>query len=102
MITDVSYKYMESVQQHLDIGFDIRQLTGYQGVFFGVYDRKTSHTAINIDINSLSLNEPISTLMTDDPTYAHYLASTFELLWERSIPATQRIEELLKEGAPHS
>ena len=27
-----------------------------------------------------------------------YLVSTFELLWEQSIPAAQRIEELLKEG----
>ena len=41
-ITDFSYKYMESVQQHLDIGVDVRQLTGYQGLWFAVYDRKTA------------------------------------------------------------
>ena len=30
-ITDFSYEYLESVQQHLDIGVDVHQLTGYQG-----------------------------------------------------------------------
>ncbi|MGB8310241.1 MAG: hypothetical protein WCE81_00035 [Halobacteriota archaeon] len=39
-------------------------------------------------------------LWCDDTTYAAYLISTFELLWEQAIPAAQRIEELLKEGHP--
>jgi hypothetical protein len=29
-----------------------------------------------------------------------HLASTFEVLWTQSVPAAQRIEELLKEGPP--
>jgi len=40
--------------------------------------------------------------LTDDPTYIKYLVSTFELLWKLAIPAAQRIEELLKEGAPQA
>jgi len=48
----------------------------------------------------MSLDEPVSALWSDDPAYANYLASTFELLWEQAIPAAQRIEELLKEGPP--
>ena len=100
LITDFSYKYIESVQQHLDIGVDVRQLTGYQGILFAVYDRKTSQSVINADIRRVSLNEPLSILWTDNPIYANYLASTFELLWEQAIPAAQRIEELLKEGQP--
>jgi len=79
LITDFSYKYIESVQQHLDIGVDVRQLTGYQGILFAVYDRKTSQSVINADIRRVSLNEPLSILWTDDPIYANYLASTFEL-----------------------
>jgi hypothetical protein len=38
-------------------------------------------------------------LWADDPTYADYLVSIFELLWEQSIPVAQRVEELLKRGA---
>jgi len=38
---------------------------------------------------------------TDDAAYAEYLTSTFELLWKQSIPAAQRIEELLKEEPLH-
>ena len=59
-------------------------------------------SAINIDIKGVSLNEPLSMFTTDDPIYAHYLIFTFELLWERAIPAAQRIEELLKEGPPQT
>jgi len=50
----------------------------------------------------MSLDEPVSALWSDDPTYANYLASTFEVLWEQTIPAAQRIEELLKEGPHHA
>jgi len=42
----------------------------------------------------------MSMIRTDDPAYAAYLMSTFELLWEQAIPAAQRIEELLKEVPP--
>jgi hypothetical protein len=100
VITDFSYPYIETVQQLLDIGNDVRQLTGYQGIMFSVFDRKISTSAINVDINRISLDTLMTLLWTDDPTYAEYLAATFELLWEQSVPAAQRIEELLKEGPP--
>ena len=100
VITDFSYPHIEIVQQLLDIGNDVRQLTGYRGILFSVFDRKISTSAINVDINRVSLDTPMSLLWTDDPTYADYLISTFEMLWERSVPAAQRIEELLKEEPP--
>jgi hypothetical protein len=99
-ISDISYPMIELVQQVLDIGEDIRHYDEYKGIIFAVFDRKTSISAINVDIKGVSLDEPISALMTDDPTYANYLISTFELLWEQAIPAAQRIEELLREGPP--
>ena len=102
VITDFSYPHIEIVQQLLDIGNDVRQLTGYRGILFSVFDRKISTSAINVDINRMSLDTPMSLLWTDDPTYADYLISTFEMLWERSVPAAQRIEELLKEGPPQT
>jgi len=97
VITDFSYEYIESVQQQLDIGADVRHLTEYRGIMFSVFDKKISTSAINVDINRLSLDTSMSMIWTDDPTHAQYLISTFELLWKQAVPAAQRIEELLKE-----
>ena len=102
VISDISYSSIESVQQVLDMGEDIRHYDKYQGIIFAVFDRKTSISAINVDIKGVSLHEPMTALWTDDPTYANYLVSTFELLWEQAVPATQRIDELLKEGPPQA
>jgi sugar-specific transcriptional regulator TrmB len=102
LITDITYPYIDTIQQHLDVGVDTRHLDKYTGIMFSVFDRKISTSAINADIKRISLSEPLSALWTDDPTYAEYLMSTFEMLWEQSVPAPQRIEELLKEGPPHA
>ena len=40
-------------------------------------------------------------LYTDDPVFADYLISTFEMVWRQSVPAEERIRELLKLGPPH-
>ncbi len=104
-ITDVSYQVIEPVQQLLDMGQDVRHFDKYGGIIFVVFDRKNCLSAISVDLEHISrrfsLDESIAFLMTDDPTYAEYLTSTFELLWEQSIPAAQRIEELLSEGPHH-
>ena len=101
-ITDVSHSIIEAVQESLSIGVAVRHLSQYRGIYFGVYDRKFSVTSINIDFKRMSLDESISVLYSDDPVHASYLVSTFEFLWEQSVPAAQRIEELLKERALHS
>ncbi|MGZ4932124.1 MAG: hypothetical protein ACXV46_04990 [Halobacteriota archaeon] len=36
-------------------------------------------------------------LYTDKSRYATYLLSLFELLWKQSVPAQQRIDELLEQ-----
>jgi sugar-specific transcriptional regulator TrmB len=100
-IVDITYSTIEATQELLDIGEDIRHLPQYRGLYFAVVDRKIGVSAINVDIKRVSLDEPITMLWTDDPTYADYLVSTFELLWDQSIPVAQRIEELLKEGPKH-
>jgi sugar-specific transcriptional regulator TrmB len=99
-ICDVTYPIIELVQQLLDMGQDVRHYDQYSGIYLGVFDSKSSMSSINVDITRMSLDEPLSVLWTDDPTYAEYLAATFELLWEQAVPAAQRIEELLKEGPP--
>jgi len=100
LISNLSYQTIELAQQAMDIGIDGRVYDGYTGLMFTVYDRKTSQITINMDMHSVSLNQPLNILMTGDPIFAHYLISTFELLWEQAVPAAQRIEELLKEGPP--
>jgi hypothetical protein len=55
---------------------------------------------INIDAESLSLNTPVVALWSQNPTYAEYLVSTFEIAWGQAVPAEESIEELLKEGPP--
>ncbi|HYA61304.1 MAG TPA: helix-turn-helix domain-containing protein [Candidatus Acidoferrum sp.] len=102
VITDVSYAIIELIQRLLDIGYDIRHVSQYSGIMFIVFDEKSSISAINADVKHMSLNEPLSALWSDDPTYANYLVSTFEMLWQQSIPAAQRIEELLKKGPPQA
>ena len=97
-ITDITYPYVGLIQQHLDIGIEARHFDSYMGILFSVFDRKVSMSAISADVKHISLNEPVSVLWTDDPTYAEYLTSTFELLWDRATPAAKRLEELLKEG----
>ncbi len=96
------------MQELLDIGEDVRHFDWYRGIYFGVLDRRITLTAINVDLAihedvwRISLDDPISMLWTNDLTYAEYLASTFEVLWEQAVPAKERIEELLKEGLPHA
>ena len=99
-IADITYPHVEAFQQHLNAGIDIRHFDKYAGLLFFVFDRKISMSAIRADLKRVSLDEPVSVLWTDDPVYAEYLLSTFELLWKHTVPAAQRIEELLKEGPP--
>ncbi len=98
-IVDFSHGNIDMLQKLLAAGQDVRHFDGYQGVFMVVAD-KESISSINIDFKNLSLDTPIVALWSDDPTYADYLMSTFETAWQQAIPATQRIEELLKEGPP--
>jgi sugar-specific transcriptional regulator TrmB len=98
-IVDISYPIIDNVRELLQIGEQVRHIDKH-GVMFVVFDRKHSMTAISNPAR-VSLNAPMAALWTDDPNYAEYLAATFEMLWKQSVPADQRIKELL-EGSPHS
>jgi len=97
-IADFSYLYIKEIQQRLDTGAHVRYFSQYQGIFMLVGDRNESISSMSIDVESLSIDTPLVALWSDNPTYAEYLKSTFEMLWKQSVPAEQRIEELLKEG----
>ncbi len=97
-ITDITHRVIRSAQELVDIGEDIRHFAGYQGIYFAVVDDSISVSAINVDIRRISLGEPIAMIWTDDAKYAQYLTSTFEMLWGQSVPAEERIQELLAQG----
>ncbi len=99
-ITDVVYSSIPLVQEVLDIGEEVRHFEGYKGLYYGTFDRRHCISAINIDVKRVTADEPATMLYTDDPVYAVYLVSTFEMLWQQSIPARQRIEELSRQRPP--
>ncbi|MGZ4852869.1 MAG: TrmB family transcriptional regulator [Halobacteriota archaeon] len=100
-ITEITYPYVETTREHLDAGMEVRHFDKYSGLMFFVFDGKIGMSVINVaDLKRASLSEPVSVLWTDDPAYAQYLVSTFEMVWQQSIPAEERIQELLKQGPP--
>jgi sugar-specific transcriptional regulator TrmB len=99
VIIDLTYPIIGTIRELLDIGGDIRHF-GKQGFVYTVFDRKISISAINAELTRFSLDEPMKALYVEDRTYARYLTSTFETIWKQSIPAEERIQELLKQGPP--
>ena len=97
-IGHITHSTIPYVQELLAIGVDARHIDGYNGLYYGVFDRRHCVSAINVDFKHVRLDEPATMLYTDDPVYATYLASTFEMLWKQAIPAEERIQELLKQG----
>ncbi|MGZ7124283.1 MAG: TrmB family transcriptional regulator [Halobacteriota archaeon] len=100
-ITDITYSMIPLVQEVSDIGEDVRHFGGYRGMYYGVFDRKHCMSAINIDVKHMRLAEPATMLYADDAIYGEYLSTTFELVWKQSVPAQQRIQELLEQGPPN-
>ncbi len=98
-IADFSYQYIGEMRGILNTGTDLRHFPQYQGVLMIVGDRPESISSMGVAARSFSIDSPIVLLWKDDPTYAEFLVSAFETTWEQAIPAAQRIEELLKEGA---
>jgi len=98
-ITNISRQYLDIGREYADLyrscGYELRHFEKYRGMYFIVRDKKECVSAINIDITRHSLDESISMLWTDDLTYADYLMCTFEILWQQSVQADDRIRELL-------
>lgn len=99
-IIDITYPIIDNVREMLSAGEEVRH-TDRHGVMFVVYDRKYSITLIHAAV-SASLSAPMTALLTDDPTYAEYLVSAWEMLWEQSVPAEERVQMLLKQGPPQA
>ncbi len=101
-ITDIDYSLIPLVQELIGVGEDVHHFDNYRGLYYGVFDRRYCISAINVDIKHLRLDASATMLYTDDPVYADYLVSTFEMMWQQSIPADEQIEKLLKQGPPQA
>ena len=99
LITNIAYSEIQAVKELIDIGAEVRYL-GEETAIFVVFDKKASISGIHWELDSVSLDQPTTSMYTDDPTYAQYLSTTFEMLWAHSRPAQERIDELLKQGPP--
>ncbi|MGB9371222.1 MAG: hypothetical protein WCB79_04740 [Halobacteriota archaeon] len=93
-ITEISAPYFDVVREHLNIGEDVRLIDQYQGAFMLVGDKKESISSINVNVEDLSLDDPVVAFWTDDPSYAEYLISTFEAVWNEAVDAEKRLQEL--------
>jgi hypothetical protein len=101
-ISDISLTYIDVVRENVGIGEEVRHYNRYEGIYFMVADKKESVSSINVDAESLSLEDPVVVLWTENPTYAEYLLSTFATAWNNSTPAEQRIQELFEEDRSHT
>jgi sugar-specific transcriptional regulator TrmB len=99
LVTNIAYSEIQAARELIDTGAEVRYL-GEETTIFVVFDKKASISGIHWELDSVSLDQPVTSLYTDDPTYAQYLKTTFEMLWAQSTPAQERIEELLKQGPP--
>lgn len=96
-ISNISSTYIEVVRESSVIGEELRHYDQYKGIYFIVADKKESISSINVDPESLSLDDTLVALWTDDPIYAEYLISIFDIAWELAVPASQRLKELFEE-----
>jgi sugar-specific transcriptional regulator TrmB len=101
LLYDLSYPIIEIVQEMIDNGEEVRYLDK-RGIKFTIFDRTACISAINVNMARVSLNQQMTALWTDDPIYAQYLMLTFEMLWKQSVPAEDRLQELLEQGPPQA
>jgi len=100
-VVNVTYPIIDMTRELLDIGIEVRH-SDQLGILFTVFDRRICISAINAELSHFRLDEPLTALYTEDRTYAQYLLTTFETLWNQSNPAEERIGELLKLGPPQA
>ncbi len=99
-ITIISRANVEETRLRLGIGEDVRHAGYYQELFMLIGDKQYSISAINTGTQEYTQDTHIVAFWSDDSVYAEYLLSSFEIAWSQSIPAEERIQELLREDAP--
>ncbi len=94
-VTTVSLVNLEEVRMRLNIGENLRHSDFYHEVFMIVGDKQHSLSAANVGIYDYRLDTPVITYCSKDPTYVEYLLTSFEGAWSQSVPAEERLLELM-------
>jgi hypothetical protein len=97
-VIPVSRDDVIEVRMRLDIGYDLRHSDQFHESFMIVGDKQQSISAINVGIQEYTLDTPITSFWSESPTFAEYLATSFENVWSEAVPAEERIKELLEQG----
>jgi hypothetical protein len=93
-ITTISSPYVETVSELLDTGVDVRHIENYTGSFMLIADKSQSISSIHLNVQDLSLDDKIVAFWTDDPDYAEYLLSNFDMVWAEATDAQEQIKKL--------
>ncbi len=97
-VTTISDSNLQEIQTFLDVDEGIRHSEDVHELFMLVADKRRSISAINIGVSEFTLDTPVISFSSEDPTYAEYLLASFENAWSRGLPAEVRIRELLSRG----
>ncbi len=95
-IIPISRANTEEMWKRLGVGEDLRHSGKVHELFMFIGDRQQSISAVNVGVNEFALGTPITAFWSEDPTYAEYLLTAFEVAWTQAVPAEERIQELLE------
>jgi len=104
-ITEILLRNVDSAREALAGGIEIRHYDDYAGMRFLVADARESLTTITFDALRHGKDAADTAFWTNSPEYAQYLEGSFELLWDSSTDAKQRIDYVLAEAQrvqPHA
>ncbi len=59
-----------------------------------VADNKESISSMNVNAESLTLDDPTVAFWTDNKAQAEFLIATFETAWNEAVDAKKRLREL--------
>ena len=93
-ITEILLRNIDSVREALVGGIEVRHYD-YAGMRFLVADAHESLTTITFDALRHGKDAADTAFWTNSPEYAQYLEASFELLWDNSTEAQQRIDHVL-------
>jgi len=98
-IVQISQANFRDVEICLETGKDVRHSDDVRELWMFVSDAPESVSAINTGVYEFTLDTPMTAFWSDSPTYAQYLLDLFEARWSEAVPAAERLQELLVQGA---
>ncbi|MGZ4935945.1 MAG: TrmB family transcriptional regulator [Halobacteriota archaeon] len=97
-VTEVTPHNLNTIQQMIEGGIAVHHWDHYDSLIFTVVDSKESMVNIDFDLHKhQSQDLHTCAFWCNSTNYAKRLTSIFDDVWRRSIPAQERIQQLLNE-----